>query len=715
MPLPRFQSSPRVGRNAPREVNPLNSTAAEGQAVQQVGQAVRQVAGTGLNIANQLDEKRKRAEIQSFGDNMSRKLRMEASEFALQDKAQRANTDFRGHEEAVKGFIDERIDSIIAESPGEESSGFFRQKVAAFRESTILKSRSDEFLNRARFFKAERAASINQQATFFNINPDPFRATTELKRIKEENLKSVGTEFSSKQEALNEFKDAQSKIRQAVFSGLIRDGLPASIVDRDASPEVQRDQIRRFLQSEDNEILLEGLTPRESNQFLTRAVNSIKVKNGSNLSEIRSLTSNAVNELIKGTVNNPNIRTQIDGLFSRIQALPASETKNQLLSDIMNAKLVGEKTEELKFLSKDEILETDINSIFPTENLSESRSDSKMAKLLASRASSLLKERENDGRAFADSVFSGLSDLESVKVQESLGIANTRVLTKQQSFQQAETILSLPSARDRSLALTEFIASRDTSLSHKAINELINDNPNFGSEYLVASYLTGQQSKESVIRNGSRERKKEINDLFKGQGNNSELLNVKIADRLRQDLQVLSQSELGFLGASLLESVNLESKRLVTQGESVDSAVLRAKKLIIDDNFDFYQDDDVKAIVPKSIPISSEQIELFSDIALNKDFLMSQGVSSKRFARGISEEEFLDLVSEEAVWVTSADGTGLELKMANRNTGELAVLANQSGADIKIDFMQIPEFLSNSQETIEQPSFVDPLGRGGIR
>lgn len=683
--IPSLQE-PTISREVGRTpTQSLQSAGRPGEAIQRFGQALGQAGEQAVGLFSDLEKRRKKAEIVEFGDNRSRKYRMEVNRFINEEKANTFGTDHRGFRQRV----DERIQSlekeVRAEAPSPEAADFFTKKVRAYNDSRVIDSDSYENAKRAEFYVNDRVQSVQNAAINFFDNPNPFEAAKDLESLQVE--LSVNDNFDVRmRESL--IKTAQSEYRKSVFDGMLRDDLPG-IIDPNMTKEQKLASVDTFVsgQIDGTESLFAGISPNEVKQMKMRAASLIEKQESARNSETELMIRNASNLMTSQTSLSRGMNSQINNAFSRLNSFPEGPKKDILVAEMVNAKKVNEFLKQSVYMSNSELAQIDTSDIIKENNLITAGVEKSAHASIIQASENMVKERNSDGAEWIQKHFPahGANISSSLEMQKKLGIPNPRVMSKDESMTASRGILEGLNPRDKALELDRFLA-QNGEFAPQAMSELIQDNKEMGEEYMVASYLNSTISKESII--GNIGKKKEITKEFKDVFGVDSTLRSDIQSEMGEAAQVFAKAGIPQLTNGFREAILVESKRLMLQDSSLstEDAAKDATTRVLHENFDTLTDGKSSMIIPKELGVSKRTVDAFLDGSLHPEALQEYGIDKDRYAFAGTQEEFSTLVSDNGFWTSNQAQDGIILHYTNPRTGISGKISDNNGRPVEIKY-----------------------------
>lgn len=686
--IPALDMSQQISLDVPRAKGRFDTAGMQGEALGNVGKGLQDL-GKGVGSAlRDLEVKRDKAAISEFGDNTSRQFRRETDEFIKTLRQNSSGSDHQDYAKSVEDFMATRQEELLSGTQNTAAKDYFLKKTTMYMDAQLKDSQSYEFTSRAKFNVGNRLKSIDDTSNQFYDDPNPFKAANELLLMKNEIDLQKNLQFTPEQ--AESMKDAAStKFRLSVLEGMTRDGLPGIITEN--MPRAQKEaNIKAFLNGEmdGTKELFANMGPEEKIRYENKMLSLVDRQEGTRDAETRIIARNAADLLTSGERLQGHQMNEINGAFSRVQAMEPGPEREILLKGLVNAKKVGGIVDHAKMMTNAEIAKLDIDKVIGNSGLITSHSDSAAKVQLAQALDKMRKEREHDGKAYIDKNFPDLASdpIKAMEMQKQLGILHPRVMSKEESVAESLKIMESMTAVDKAAKLDEFLGKKGPA-GFQALSEMAKDNPDFDKSYIHAAYFNSTLSKESIISNAARKGaiSKEYDDKFPGF---KSVLSSEIESALALPTNVLNKSQQTELSAALRESVELDVKnRLLSNTSAPRSQIIQDSiKRIVGDNFDFVQESKANLIIPKDLKVSKKTVSAYLDGSLSDEAITKYGVEKSRYSFPGTQQEFNDQVRKNAHWASNGSQDGMVLLYTNPKTGITAPLADNNGTRIEVKY-----------------------------
>lgn len=699
MKIPMLQE-PTVSKEVGRPSGSFQTAGLKGRAIQKVGDAIQNVGAATAAYVGDLEKQRKRAEISEFSDNAIRKYKMAGNNFITDLGSNSFGSDHKGYSEEIHKSLDDSAKSLSDTAPSPEARDYFLKKVKPWMDSKKISSGSYEHLKRAEFYYIEREQVFDESAAQFFDNPNPFDAAADLASAQVElsQNKYFGKSYRSKL-----LKGYQIKLRQNVFDGMLRDGLPG-FVHPSMTKEEKEASLDSFIGGKvvGTEELFQGISSTEARNMKIKAMALIEREENARNAETKFLVGNAVNTYTSETHITPREKGQINAASNRIDALPEGVEKDNIQKGLINAKKINELLKRSVFIPNGDLKKINVKNLIKDENLITAKTDKASQAMVQQAIDTTIKTRNADGAEWIQKHFPSKSNniSDSIAMQKELQIPSPRVQSIDESSAASQGILEGISAQDKALELDKFLASKG-EFAPQAVSELIKDNKNFDEQYLIASYLDSTLAKTSVISNIGAT--KEINTEFKANFPGMDLsLKSEVQKEIKGVMKVFANSGIKTLGSSFRKAITTHAQLLMNKDEglSTSEAATKAAQIILHDNFETMSNGRSHVIIPKSLGVSKVTVDAFMEDSFNPKAIKSFNISKPKAFTG-TQAEFDETVSNNSFWATNESQDGLTMLATDPNTGITGRVRDAKG-----NFINMPyQAMRQDQRTLDNLNF----------
>ena len=671
-----------------------------GQATQQLGQTISQVGGQVSGAVQQLQQKRREAEISDFADNTSFNFRRDFLDQKRQLDEAMAGTNYEGYTQRLQALAQDMEESVVGQEMDSDKVRAFKDKTRSFMERAILTADGEEHQNRARFYTQERIERAEVLAGDFYTNPDPFLAHEEISNYVNELNAQEGVLFNRETiDALTNNLRQQS--RKNIIAGQIRNGLPG-IVDPSMTQEQISQNIDTFLDGSlaGTESVFEGMDSEERIKYdsqIRRAADNI---HRTQVGAIKENVKNSIGVLNKLDTLDPDLQREVQSTRFQLESLPESEEKSQLLRALDNAEIVNEFRSHAHYSSNAQLMREDLGDLLIQDmGLSTANMDISAQEEIKKAARAIVEKRNRDGAGYVKETSPALYEDKNLLLehQKRIGIENPRIFSNDDAQLRAGAFLEETRPRVRKQLLDEIRDEVGDDHYFRALSELSEVNSDFHKGFAYSAFLDNEGTQERVIEALSepdlvKNYRATVPSSVRTQANNE--LTAKIGPYLSVfNGSGLSRESVHF--AEMAESL-MQKKLTRNPNANVKDVAEQVAREVITDNFNVIDNRNTKLVIPKSVMEDSAPVEGFVQRSFQGDTLQRLGLSRETYdpANELSDEQFFKAAQEVTYWANNSSGDGVVLMGTDLSTGQEVIIKNANGAGIEVPFGQMGDINS---------------------
>lgn len=694
----------------------------QGQALAQLGQTVSAVGQKVAGSIQQLQQKRRQAEITDFADNTSFNFRRDFLEQKRKLDEQMAGTNYEGYTQRLQAIAQDMEQQVIGQEMDSEKVQAFREKTRSFMERAIISADGEEHQNRARFYTQERIQRAETLAGDFFENPDPFQANEEVSTFVNELEAQEGVLFNK--ETIDTLKaDFKAKVRENMVAGLIRNGLPG-IVDISMTPDEVDASVENFLSGRipGTESLFDDMGADERRKHDRQIRSAAANIYNSRIKAVESNVRSSASVLERMDTLNPDIQRQVNSVRMEVEAMPEGPEKSQMLRTLGTAQAVNDFRTSVHHMDNDLLMREDLpDLLLPQVSLQSAREDLGARKRIEDTRNEIIRKRNEDGAGYVKETSPGIYQDKDLLVEHqlSLGIQNPRVFSQEEAGMRASALLEEQSAPLRASMLEELIEEVGPNHAFSAINEMTEANKDMPKSYLYAAMVPDRGTRQRMIKAiGDNE----ISTTFKNAFAPAETRQMNNA--FHQEFGPISSA---FHRANLPQHGNdfkqvaqkmFQDKILRNPSKTPKEAAAEVREDLIDKNFTIVDNPRASFVVPKSVLDDPKIAERFVETSFESpEFVQSLGISKETHGKpDQTEEDFWDTFRANSYWVTDASGDSVVLKAIDMRDamGVPRVVMDPQGREIRARFDEMGDILQEDfavRRTQEKERVEQRLGK----